>query len=211
MSDTQTTPTLRGRVLLALAMGAFGAVLALATFDIGPLGPDDIQRHAWLGIACGGVFIAGGLALLAGQQRPVLNGFFAILVLIGLASIGNWIAFGVGERTCGASIVFWQGELTGLGCRVPFGIGALIVNAVTVLFTIVAVQTALGGPPKLARIRRAGEILVFISLAPILVPIFVVMIVSMFLSALKTRLASGQWPRNENFIARQRAKLNKNP
>lgn len=215
MSDTQVTPNLRVRLLVALGMGAFGAVLALAAFDIGPLSTADINGPGWLGIASGGVFIAGGLGFLAGQQRPVLSGVFAILALIGLAALGNWVAFGFGARTCGASIVFWAGELQGLGCRIPFGIGAVMTNAIVIVFGVVTLQTALGGPPRLARTRRAAEVLVLISLLPVLVPIFLIMAVAMFFKALKTRLTSGQWPRNEEFIARQkeraRARANKKP
>ena len=211
MPNEQVTLSARGRWLVALGMCAFGTVIALSTFDIGPLGTGDINGPAWLGMAAGGTIIAGGLAFLSGQRRPVVTGLLGIVALLGLAAIGNWIAFGVGARSCGASIFVWAGEMQGLGCRIPFGIGALITNAIVVMSIVVLVQTALGGPPRLARVRRGAEVLVFLSLAPILAPIFLVMIAGMFISAVKTRLTTGKWPRNEKFIARQRAKLNKNP
>ena len=205
MPNEQITLSSRGRVLVALGMCAFGSMIALSTFDIGPLGTADINGPAWLGAVSGGVIIAGGFAFLAGNNR-LLSGFFAICVLLGLAAIGNWIAFGVGARQCGASIVLWSGELQGLACRVPFGFAALVTNAIVVISIVVLVQKAVGGPPKLARMRRGAEVLVFVSLAPILIPIFLVIIFGMAISATRTRLTTGQWPRNEKFIARQQAK-----
>jgi hypothetical protein len=201
MPNAQIAPTLRGRLLLALGMCAFGSVIALATFDIGPLDSSEVNGPPWLAAAAGGAIIAGGLAFLAGQNRPILSGFLAILVLIGLASIANWIAFGFGSRTCGASIMIWVGEVQGLGCRIPFGIGALITNAIVVMSVIVTIQTALGGPPRLARLRRGGEWLVLISLLPVLVPIFLGMVAVLGAGAIKTRVTTGKWPRNEKFIA----------
>jgi hypothetical protein len=203
MPNAQITLTLRGRLLVALGMCAFGLVVGLATFDIGPLNSSDVNGPPWLAAAAGGAIIAGGLAFLAGQNRPVLSGFLGILVLVGLAAIANWIAFGFGARACGASIMIWAGDVQGLGCRIPFGIGAVMTNAIIVMSVIVTLQTALGGPPRLARLRRGGEWLVLISLLPILLPIFIGMVLVLGVGAIKTRVTTGKWPRNEKFIARK--------
>ena len=211
MANAQVVLSLRGRLLIGGGMIAFGLIPMLATFDIGPLGPEDVNGPAWLGLASGGAIAAGGLAFLAGQERPIVSGLLALLVLLGLAAIGNWIAFGVGARTCDASIALWSGPLEGLGCRIPFGIGALITNAIVVLCAVTTLQTAVGGPPRLARARRGAEILMFFSLAPIILPVIVVLFVRIAFDAVKIRLTTGQWPRNEKFIARQRAKQNKDP
>jgi hypothetical protein len=197
---------LRGRLILAACMIAFGAMISLAMFDIGPLGREDVNGPPWLAAAAGGAIIAGGLAFLAGHERPLLSGFLGVLIVAGLAAIANWIAFGVGGRTCGASIFIWSGPMQGLGCRIPFGIGALITNAIVVVSLVVTLQKALGGPPRLARVRRGAEWLVFASLLPILAPLFLGMIVVLGAGAIKTRLTTGKWPRNEKFVARQEEK-----
>jgi len=67
-------------------------------------------------------------------------------------------------------------------------------------------QQAFGGPPRLARLVKAAEWLILASLVPILLPLLVFGLAAGALGALKTRIVSGAWPRNEEFIARQKAK-----
>ena len=182
----------------------------LAAFDVGPLGRDDINGPPWLAFAAGGSFVAAGLAVLAGPRAPLLNGLFAILALAGLAAVGNWVAFGVGERACtgGISLPWAWGEndLSGLACRIPFGLGALITDAFLCWMIVSVLQKAFGGPPHLARSLKAAEWLIVASLVPILLPLAVIMLLGAALGALKARLLSGAWPRNEEFIARQKAR-----
>jgi hypothetical protein len=212
MANVQQTLSLRGRLLVGTGMVLFGLVPMLATIDVGPLGTEDINGPAWLGLASGGAIAAGGLAFIAGQERPLASGFLALLALIGLAAIGNWIAFGVGARACSGSIPFWtDNAFSGLGCRIPFGIGALMTNAFVLVGCVALLQKSLGGPPRLARLRRIAEGAVVLSFAPILLPMFLVLIVVSLVGATRTWLRTGKWPRNESFIARQRAKRNKNP
>lgn len=196
--------------LIGLLLVAFGAVLMAATFDIGPLGTDDINGPPWLGVACGGVFAAAGLALVAGPQSPLVARLFGILILAGLAALGNWIAFGVGARACAGSISLpWlstSSELAGLACRIPFGLGALVVNAFLGWMIASTLQQALGGPPRLARLLKAAEWLMLASLAPLLLPLVLILVLGSAIGAIKTRLTSGAWPRNEEFIARQMRK-----
>jgi hypothetical protein len=206
MADPETPLTPRGRLWFGLTFVAFGIMPMLATFDIGLLGPKDINGPAWLGLATGGVFVAGGLAVFVGPDRPVFSSILAIVMGAGLAAVGNWIAFGVGERVCSGTIPFWQGSMSGLGCRIPFGIGALITNALLVLMVVVALQKALGGPPRLARLRRWAENLMLLTLAPILLPLLLFMLAWSGLGVIKERLETGEWPRNEAFIARMKAK-----
>lgn len=74
MSQTDTLLTPRSRFWFGLTFVAFGIMPMLATFDIGRLGTDDINGPPWLGLATGGVFVAAGLAVMAGPERPVFNG-----------------------------------------------------------------------------------------------------------------------------------------
>lgn len=211
MPPNQKPLTPRGRLWFGLVFVALGIMPMLATFDVGLLGPKDINGPAWLGLASGGAFVAAGLAVIAGPDRPLLNAILVILVVAGLAAIGNWIAFGVGERVCGGSILFWSGGMSGLACRIPFGLGAVMTNGILLLLIVIAVQKALGGPPRLDRLRRVAENIMLITLAPILLPLLLVLFFKGGMGAVRTRLSTGQWPRNEAFIARTKAARAKNP
>ncbi len=193
-------------MVFGLLFVGFGIFPMLAAFDLGPLRQADINGPPWLAFAAGGVFVAAGLAVIAGPQRRLLNALLVLLVLAGMAALGNWIAFGAGERVCAGSFpLFGMHELSGLGCRIPFGMGALIVNAVLALFAVTSLQRALGGPPRLARLRRFTESLLLLSLAPVLLPVLLILFGRVGFGALHTRLRTGTWPRNEAFIARRQA------
>lgn len=197
-------------LLVGLVFVAAGILPMLAAFDIGPLGHEDINGPPWLGFAAGGTFLAAGVAIMAGPQSPLVGGLFGVLALAGLAAIGNWIAFGAGERACTGSISLpWLGsesDFSGLGCRIPFGLGALITDAFLCYMMVAMLQKALGGPPRLARLLKAAEWLILASIAPFLLLLVVMGVCSAGAAAVKTRWTTGTWPRNEAFIARQKAK-----
>jgi hypothetical protein len=196
--------------LIGLVFVAAGILPMLAAFNVGPLGREDINGPPWLGFVAGAVFSSAGLAMIAGPQSPLVGGLFGVLSLAGLAAIGNWIAFGAGERACAGSISLpglWTGaDLSGLACRIPFGFGALITDAFLCWMVVSLLQKILGGPPRLARLLKAAEWLILASLAPILLLLVVMVICSAAAAAAKERWTTGAWPRNEEFIARQKAR-----
>lgn len=108
----------------------------------------------------------------------------------------------------GVSVPFFarEGALCGLACRLPFGIGAVIGNAVLLLFCVHAVQQILGGPPHLGRTHRCAEVLLLITLAPLLLLLLIIVLIQAAAGAVATRLRTGSWPHNEDFIRRQQAK-----
>ena len=197
-------------LLFGLLFVASGVFPMLAAFDIGPLGRDDIQGPPWLGFVAGGTFVAAGLAIIAGPRAALVNSLFAILALAGLAALGNWVAFGAGARACSGSLALpwlWgEGDFSGLACRIPFGLGAAITDAFLAWMIVATLQKALGGPPRLAWLRKAAEWLILASLLSILLPLLLVLLAGVALGALKTRITTGAWPRNEGFVARQKAK-----
>lgn len=197
-----------GRLIFGLLLVLVGLFPVLATFDIGPLTPTDINGPPWLGLASGGVFIAAGMAVLAGDTVPALRTVFALLVLAGLAAMGNWIAFGAGERACAGTMTFlWfaaESGYAGLACRVPFGLGALIVDALLILTAVMLLQQALGGAPHLARSVKVAQGLLLLVLSPLLLLVLVMAVLPVALGVLWHRLRSGRWPRNEAFIRRRR-------
>lgn len=80
------------------------------------------------------MFALAGARLLQLRRNPASPGDgFAALLFTAFAVIGGWIALSPEAQGCtvgfgGTSI----GETAGAGCRVPFGIGAIITGAVAV-------------------------------------------------------------------------------
>jgi hypothetical protein len=202
------TPT--ARVVFGLLFVGFGIFPMLASFDIGPLRSSDINGPPWLGLAAGGVFAAGGLAVLAGERLAPVRDLMIFSLLLGLAALGNWVAFGAGERVCaGASLAGIElgGSLRGVACRIPFAVGALAMIGIVVLAGVAMLQTRLGGPPALARSKAAAETFLLVCLAPVLIVLAVAVVVPQLVLAVWTRCTTGAWPRNEGFIRRQRERL----
>ena len=196
--------------LIGLVFIASGILPMLAAFDVGPLHSEDINGPPWLGFVAGAVFFSGGLAVMAGPRSPLVGSLFGVLALAGMAAIGNWIAFGAGERACSGSIslpwLWSESDFSGLGCRIPFGLGALITDAFLCYMIVSMLQKSLGGPPRLARLLKAAEWLILASIAPFLLLLVVMVVCSAAAAAVKTRWTTGAWPRNEAFIAWQKAR-----
>lgn len=203
-------PSPRAALLLGLLCVAAGIFPMLAAFDVGPLRQEDIDGPPWLAFVAGGVFACAGLAVMAGPRSQLASGVCGTLALAGMAAVGNWIAFGAGERACSGGIslpgLWSESDFSGLGCRIPFGIAALMTDAFFCYVVVLMLQKALGGPPRLARLLKAAEWLIVASMAPVLLLLLAVALVGIGGGALKTRLSTGAWPRNEEFIARQKAK-----
>lgn len=200
------------RAILALAMVAVGALPVLAAFDVGPLDRTDINGPPWLGVATGGIFIAGGIALLAGERaRDGMLGYglFA-LVMGGFAAVANWIAFGPGPRECSiavAGLLFAAASgANEIACRAGFGIGAGIIDGCVLLMTARALRDLFGPGPVPTVAEKAARALLLLALAPILIPLLAWLIGRSLVDAFLTWRATGRWPRNEAFIARMKRK-----
>jgi hypothetical protein len=207
----QGTLSLTARVLLGLACIASGLMPVLASFDIGPLGRGAINGPPWLGFLAGSVFIAGGIALvLDGRWRngALSYGLFA-LIIGAFAAIANWIAFGPGPRECAiafARFLFESGSANEIACRAGFGIGAGLLDGFVLWMIARAVRNILGPGPVPTAIEKLGVALLLLSLAPIILPMLMFLIMKTCLEGFATWRRTGHWPRNEAFIARMKAK-----
>jgi hypothetical protein len=200
------------RIAIGAACVAGGTLPVLAAFDVGPLHRGDINGPPWLGIAAGGVFILGGIALLVGERGhkgPLAYAVFA-LVMGAFAAIANWIAFGPGPRECSIAIAGFLFDSASyaneIACRAGFGIGAGVIDACILWMIAAALRKLTGAGPVPAAIEKAGLALFLIALAPILVPLFAWLIGRSLVEAFFTWRKTGQWPRNESFIARMKQK-----
>ncbi len=200
------------RIAIGAACIAGGTLPVLAAFDVGPLRQSDINGPPWLGIAAGGVFILGGIALLAGERGrkgPLAYALFT-LVMGAFAAIGNWIAFGPGPRECSIAITGFLFETAStaneIACRVGFGIGAGIIDGCILWMAGSALRKLIGPGFLPTLIERAGQAVLLIALAPILLPLFAWLIGKSLIEAFFTWRKTGQWPRNESFIARMKQK-----
>jgi hypothetical protein len=129
-------------VILALMVAAMGVFYIL--FATGIVAPDHQHLTAgerWFTIAFGAVFLLGGTAviiqLLAGGydattgELPAAAPFWlrwiyramVVAIVVLMASMFSWVAFGPGERQFTSSLPF-TGETGG---RIAFGIGALLM------------------------------------------------------------------------------------
>jgi hypothetical protein len=209
----QDQPVSSPQPLAGLLFLLFGLLPVLGFFGIGPLTSDQVNGPPWLGLAAGGIFVAAGLALMLGNRAERLTEVLALAIIGGLASIGNWIAFGAGERVCGGSIslpfIANTGEFSDLACRLPFGFGAMVVNAILLLAMANLLRKTLGGPPKAAGLIKLSQWLLLVALTPLLLPLLLLLVAQSILESVRTRLVTGAWPRNGSFLRRmsRKAKL----
>lgn len=213
----QGTLSPAARLILGLAFLAGGLVPALASFDIGPLDRSAINGPPWLGFLAGGVFMAGGIALILGERLrdSALSYALFALVIGAFAAIANWIAFGPGARECAiafAGFLFESGSWGNeVACRAGFGIGAGVLNGFVLCMVAAALRNSIG-PGKLPNaIESLGFAVLLLSLAPIILPMLLFLIGKILLEGFATRRKTGRWPRNEAFIARMKAKHAQKP
>lgn len=197
-----------GRRVLGLAFVAAGVLPILAAFDIGPLRREDINGPPWLAIAAGGIFVLAGIAgMIGGERRDHPVSYLIVGVIVAaFAAIADWIAFGPGTRQCSFGFSTWffasRGAAADFECRAAFGLGALIMNGLLVYMLAGAARRFAGPGPVTDRLDKFGGNVLLLSLLPILLPLLVFGIGTSFVAALRERLKTGQWPRNEAFIAR---------
>jgi len=205
-------PSSAGRAFMAVALVAAGTLPILAAFDAGPLHQRDINGPPWIAGAAGGAFVLAGLAVAIGQGERVrwLGSIVGLLCAACLAAIGNWIAFGVGERQCASTIsgfLFTSSRMAGnIECRAAFGIAAAMLDGI-VLWMLGRAWARKFGPGFVPRvIEGIGKAVFLVAIAPFLLVLIIATIGSGLVASLREYRRTGQWPRNESFIARMKAR-----
>lgn len=123
--------------LLVIAAGLYPMIAALGMF------PDleaQMKAPRWVVFLAGSLFFLAGMWLLlqvvAGRAVAKVSGtVVGIAIFLGLAAIGNWVAFGGGDRgDCSGGISAlgfgFSQAVSELECRAAFGYGALLMDLI---------------------------------------------------------------------------------
>ncbi len=147
---------------IGIAMAGGGFYLALVGLGV-TAPPSKLHGPNWLGFAAGLVFLAAGLSVLVRawlhvpDKQPNLpdnapaiavavQWLATLTIIVALASIGTWIAFGPGPRQFSMSLPVW-GSLAEMIGRAMFGFGAIITWLMAALMAYAGVMKMLGKKP----------------------------------------------------------------
>ena len=139
---------------LALAGGLYFSLVGLEALPV-PGGRNNLHGPMWLALAIGLVFALAGLSALlqvaAGanaqgempEKSPrwmrAAQYLMAATLLMCLAMVGSWIAFGAGDRQFSGTLPVSGAANAWIG-RIVFGIGALITWGAAIAFAVVGAR-----------------------------------------------------------------------
>ena len=124
-------PRAKGSALAAL-LALLG--MALYLFALGAIDPPGLNVPPSIAYLLAFVLLMAAAALASGMAGSLrLNHLFAMLVLLGFAGVGGWIALGEGARSCTTQLgvassgsVGRSAAVSSSTCRVAFGAGAVL-------------------------------------------------------------------------------------
>lgn len=124
---------------IAIAAGAFVAWMIHRH-------PEGLRAPAFVAYAAAAAFVLAGVSLAAGERmRPFVQRWLGVVLVACLLTPAAWIAFGTGPRHCSVGVangilqVF--GAASETGCRVAFGVAAVLGVAILLLFVRQALRT----------------------------------------------------------------------
>jgi hypothetical protein len=125
-------------LLLGLLVTAAGLTPMLAALDVIPSPESSFHAPRWIVFLAGSLFFMVGMWIvmqgIVGEERTrVFGGAMAFALVLGLAFLINWVAFGSGSReSCSGTTSFLGFGSTRAAaefeCRAAFGYGALLMN-----------------------------------------------------------------------------------
>jgi hypothetical protein len=114
-----TQPNVRlGILLVAVAIGV-GVMVHLH--------PEGLHAPAWVAYTGAAAFGLAGLCFIAealGLRQ--VNRWLACVLLAVMTVVPGWIGFGAGARQCTVASAGVRSVGSGAGCRVPFGLAAVV-------------------------------------------------------------------------------------
>jgi hypothetical protein len=147
-------PSARQRLVIGALFAGVGLFVVLVGAGVTAVKPEPGDAPPWV-IACAGlVFLLAGVSVLIGalSSRAAPDGTLpddapfvlrlcqylcGVTLAAMLATVGSFAAFGPGERHFTSSVPFLSGELAG---RIAFGVGAVMVWALTGVFAVVGAR-----------------------------------------------------------------------
>jgi hypothetical protein len=133
MPESETrSPTPRAHVFWGvLAMAAALGEAALLSRHL-----DELQGPAWAAYSTVAIVFLGGVWLLAlAAGRRMVQSLIQVAIMVAMTLPAAWVAWGGGVRHCKASgpLSILAGEQ---GCRVAFGIGAVVCLFILLLAVV---------------------------------------------------------------------------
>lgn len=172
MSDEQKLSS-RARVVVGFLFVLGGIYPILAALDVPGLNEGKNAPDWVVGLA-GVLFLFAGATIWAqgSAAEKMLSNVAGIAILIGLAAIGNWIAFGAGERACSGGFSAWifssEREAGEWECRAAFGIGAAMLDAFIVLALAGLLKSAFGSRAWIRLLEKLAWGILLVALSPFL-------------------------------------------
>ena len=124
----------RGRVLY----GAFIAGIGIAMTALMITRQEGLHAPLWVGLLASSCFVLAGFAIaLHPFVTARLYNWLMVVLLLTMTAIPVWIALGDGERACRSTVPFFRGDS---GCRVGFGIAAVVMVGVVLVAGLQAMQ-----------------------------------------------------------------------
>ncbi len=171
------------RALVGGLVALAGVMVILAALDVAPF--DQASRHAprWVVMLAGGLFVLAGVVVWT-QGSPgaqAAGHAVAYAMVIGLAAVVDWVAFGPGTRACTSTLSFfgfgtWR-RAPDLECRIAFGIGALMTDAIVLMMAADAARRLLGPGLWVTALERAGRAGLVVTISPFLLLLVILMLV----------------------------------
>ena len=163
----------RAKVVVGFLFVLGGIFPVLAALDFPGLNEGKNAPDWVVGLA-GVLFMLGGIAVWARgtSAEKMTSNIAGTAILIGLAAIGNWIAFGAGERACSGGFTAWifssEREAGQWECRAAFGIGAAMLDAFILLAFAGLLKSAFGPRPWINLLEKLAWGILLVALSPFL-------------------------------------------
>ena len=157
MTATPLSP--RAAVAVGTAVSGMGILIVLLAVGIIPGAEASLEAPRWVVATAGLAFVLAGAAVIvgyavAGGAAPdgdlppgtprwvrVTQSLLGLGIIVSLAAVGTWVAFGPGPRSFSVTLPFvGRGPGDETVGRVAFGIGAVLMWIFLVVFVVVSVQ-----------------------------------------------------------------------
>jgi len=156
---TATPLSPRAAVAVGTAVSGMGVLIVLLAVGIIPGAEASLEAPRWVVATAGLAFVLAGAAVIVGyvvaggatsdgdlppgtpRGVRVTQSLLGLGIIVSLAAVGTWVAFGPGPRSFSVTLPFvGRGPGDETVGRVAFGIGAVLMWIFLVVFVVVSVQ-----------------------------------------------------------------------